>query len=177
MRQTIDLLYTLARVLAIFLLVAIAVLVLVQMGSRLFKIVVPGVDDFAAYCLAAASFLALAPTLRAGAHIRVTLMIRNFGPRLGRAFDVWCVLVGIFLSGYFAYYSVDFVWDSYRFNEVGHAMVATPLWIPRSFMALGLIILFIAFIDELVTIFRGGRLVSTERIHDESRLSETRNSD
>jgi TRAP-type C4-dicarboxylate transport system permease small subunit len=34
-------------------------------------------------------------------------------------------------------------------------MIAIPLWIPQSAMLLGLVILSIALVDELVSLFRG----------------------
>lgn len=156
LRAVLNWIYRASGVLAGVFLLAIAVLVLVQMGSRLFRVVIPGVDDYAGYCLAATSFFALAPALRAGTHIRVTLLIRRFGERAGRWIDMWCVIVGTIMSGGFAYFAIDLVWSSYVFNDIGHAMIATPLWIPRLGMAMGLVVLTIAFVDELAVLLRGG---------------------
>lgn len=156
MRGFLDRLYRFSGALAAAFLFLIAVLVVVQMGSRLFLVVVPGVDDFASYCLVAASFLGLAHTLRSGVHIRVILFIHHVGGRFAWFLELFSVVCGVLLAGYFAYWSIDLVVDSYRRGDVGHAMVATPLWIPRIGMAAGLVILFIAFIDDLVHVLRGG---------------------
>jgi TRAP-type C4-dicarboxylate transport system permease small subunit len=156
MRRALDLLYRISGALAAAFLFSIAVLVVVQMSSRLFRVVVPGADDFASYCLVAASFLGLAPTLRAGVHIRVTLLLQRLGARKAWLFEVFSIVMSMILTGYFAYWSVDFVVDSYFRGDVGHAMMATPLWIPRIGMAVGVVVLFIAFVDELVHVLRGG---------------------
>jgi len=39
---------------------------------------------------------------------------------------------------------------SYRLNDVSQGLVAVPLWIPPSGMALGLVTLFVATTDDLV---------------------------
>lgn len=159
MRQALDWLYRIAAVLAALLIITVALLVLTQMLSRLILVAVPGVDDFAGYCLAGASFLALAPTLKSGGHIRVGLLIQRLGPRAGQALDLWSLTVGLLLTAYFAWACVDFVWDSYRFGEVNHGMLATPLWMPRLAMPVGLLVLAIAFLDEIARVLRGGRVV------------------
>lgn len=161
MRRGLDALYWLSGTLAMLLMVAIALLVLIQMGSRLFRVVAPGVDDFAGYALVAAAFLALGPSLKAGSHVRVTLIVNRFGPALGRWVDAAAVAFGAMVAAYFAWASLEFVIDSYRFDEIATGMVATPMWLPRLCMPAGLIIMTIAFVDELHGVLFLGR-----RLHD-----------
>lgn len=156
MRESLDHFYRASGALAAAFLFVILALVVVQMLSRLVRVDVPGLSDFAAYCLAATSFLALAHTFRSGGHIRVVLLVQHLGPGKARVLDFWCLVIGAVGSGYFAYWSVDLVWDSYLLGDVATAMIATPLWIPRIGMAAGLVILFVAFIDELIHVARGG---------------------
>ena len=59
------------------------------------------------------------------------------------------------MAVYFAVFSIDMVLDSIAFNDVSPGIVAVPIWIPQSTMALGLIVFSIAMIDELVTVIRG----------------------
>jgi TRAP-type C4-dicarboxylate transport system permease small subunit len=47
-----------------------------------------------------------------------------------------------------------FVYDSYAFNEVAQGLIRVPIWIPQLSLVLGIAILFIALIDELVTVLR-----------------------
>jgi TRAP-type C4-dicarboxylate transport system permease small subunit len=158
LRRVLDALYGGAAALAMLLLVAIACLVVAQMASRLFLVVLPGIDDFAGYCLAAATFLGLAPTFKAGAHIRVTMLGYFVGPRVVHWLDLAVLVVGIVFTAYFTWAAIDFVKDSYEFNEIATAMVRTPLWIPRIAIPVGLAVLLIALVDELVRVARGGRL-------------------
>ena len=53
-------------------------------------------------------------------------------------------------NGYFAGYSVVMAWQSYVFKDVGQGTIAVPLWIPQSVMALGVVALAIALLDNLV---------------------------
>ena len=50
----------------------------------------------------------------------------------------------------FAYYSCKLAWQSHEFHDISTSSDATPLWIPQIAMALGTVILAIAFVDELV---------------------------
>lgn len=158
MRRALDGLYGAAGAAAALLVVAVGLLVLTQILSRLFGADVPGVDDLAGYCLAGASFLALGPALKHGAHIRVSLFLDKLEPCTARHFDLAALVAGLVLTLYFLWTCVDFVWDSYRFAEVNHGMIATPLWIPRLVLPLGLFVLAVAFADELVRVAQGGRL-------------------
>lgn len=154
-RRALDSLYAATLWLAAFFLAGILVLVAVQMALRPFAVTVPGAQDFAGYSVAATSFLALGPALRAGYHVRVGLLLQHVGPTQAWWLEVWCCAVGGLIAGYLAYWSADLVWDSYQYGEVASTLVATPLWIPRVTMAFGALVLAVAFIDELVHVLRG----------------------
>jgi hypothetical protein len=47
-------------------------------------------------------------------------------------------------------------WESYVFNDRSAGVLPIPLWIPQTGMSLGIIVLTIAFLDDLVTVLRGG---------------------
>ncbi|MNW18597.1 hypothetical protein D3C71_2182250 [compost metagenome] len=42
------------------------------------------------------------------------------------------------------------VWQSWEIEDISVGIDATPLWIPQLLMALGTLVFFIAFCDELV---------------------------
>ena len=63
-----------AAIAALFLILLLLVIV-AQMAARWTGQQFPGSTDYAGYCMAAASFLALAHTLNRGAHIRVALLL------------------------------------------------------------------------------------------------------
>ncbi len=65
--------------------------------------------------------------------------------------------IGTFFVGFFAYYAVSMTYDSWRFNDMSQGIIAYPLWIPQLGYSGGLVILLIAFVDELVNVLRGNR--------------------
>lgn len=136
-------------------LASIAVLVATQIVGRLFGVLVPGADDLAGFSLVATSFLALPYTLKAGGHIRVALLLQRLAPARRRAFELWCLAAGAFVSAYFAFYAVDLAWGSYVFGDMSQGVLPIPLWAPQSGMALGLVVLAIAFLDELSLVLLG----------------------
>lgn len=167
MRRTLDGLYTGCAVLAAVALAAIAVLVLAQSVGRLVGVVVPSANELAGFCVAAAAFLALAPTLRQGVHIRVTLVTSQLPERVRHWFEAWCLLAALAMASFAAYWTVDLVIGSYRFGDVSPGLLAIPLWIPQSAMALGLIVFAICLLDILVDVLRGRTPVYRQRASGE----------
>jgi TRAP-type C4-dicarboxylate transport system permease small subunit len=155
MRWALDCLYRVSGGLAAFCLAAIAGLVVIQVTVRLLGVLVPGADDLAGYALMASSFLALASTLRVGVHIRVTLLTRRASPAQRRVLEIWCLGVGAALGAYLTWHVIDMAWDALWFGERSTGNLSVPLWAPQSIMALGVLILTIAFVDDLVAVIRG----------------------
>lgn len=107
-----------------------------------------GGDSYAGYLLAGGAFFTLAAALRKGDHIRVTLILNRLSPSARVKAEMFCLAVAIFLSGYFAFYAIKLVYQSYAFHDISQNIDATPLWIPQLSMALGLIGLTMAFLEE-----------------------------
>jgi len=168
-RVFLDRLYNAAGVLAALFLIGTLAMVLAGIAGRLLNFNVPGTDSYAGYCMAAAGFLALAHTLKRGEHIRVTLILEHLGPKSQRALELWALGVATLLSALFAYYSVRLSWQSWDFHDISTGNDATPLWIPQLTMALGTVVLCIAFVDEFVLEWRGARLAKMpdEALHNE----------
>lgn len=156
MRAALDGLYRASGVLAGFFLVCIAAMTLAQIGGRLLGFAARSYDDFAGFAMAASFFLGLAWTMRCGEHIRVSLLLEHLKLGRRRAMEIACLVVSLFLCGYFAWYAIDMTWTSYQLNDVSQGLVAVPLWIPQLAMALGLVVLAIALADDLLVALRGG---------------------
>ena len=169
MRAALDRLFHAAGVLAALFMVGTLAMVIAGVVARLLGFNVPGTDSYAGYCMAAAGFLALAHTLKRGEHIRVTLILEHLPPGPQRALELWALGVATLLAALFAYYSVRLSWQSWDFHDVSTGNDATPLWIPQMSMALGAVVLCIAFVDELVLEWRGARLAKLpdEALHNE----------
>jgi TRAP-type C4-dicarboxylate transport system permease small subunit len=168
-RRTLDNLYQVSLWAAALCLVAIAVLVGIQLAARIldgalalahlprtdFQIL--SLNEICGYLLAGASFLALAGTLKAGAHIRVTMVLGALGEGARRYLEIWAFGFGAAASAYMTWNLTSFAWVSYQFNDVSSGVVRVPLCYPQAAMALGALVLTIALIDELVTVITRGR--------------------
>jgi TRAP-type C4-dicarboxylate transport system permease small subunit len=168
MRRGLDALYNAAGYLAAFFLVMTLVWVGIAIVGReaygcVFglcfdaRFYIPGTDAYAGYTMAACGFLALAHTLKKGEHIRVELVLQKVPPRLRRALQIWSYAAATLLAALFAFYSVRLAWQSRAFNDISTASDATPLWIPQIAMAVGALILFVAFVDEFLIELKGAR--------------------
>ena len=157
MRRSLDFLYDASAWLAALAMIGVLAMVLASILGRLLHFNLAGSDAYAGYCMAAAGFLALAHTLKKNEHIRVSLIIGRLAGGARRGLEMWALTAAVFLSGLFAWFSIRLVWLSRVYNDMSTANDATPLWIPQVAMAVGTVILLIAFIDEWVLEWRGLR--------------------
>lgn len=169
MRRILDGLYDGAGWLAALAMIGVLLMVLLSIASRQFGFHVPGTDAYAGYSMAAAGFLALAHTLKHNEHIRVTLLLGHLKGRARHGLEMWALTAAVGLAGLFAFYSVRLAWVSRTINDMSTSSDATPLWIPQVGMAVGTVILFIAFIDEWLLELHGRREAAgaAEALHNE----------
>lgn len=155
MRRSLDYLFKVSAVLAAIFLVTIALLILAQSLGRVMGIAVHDANELAGFCLAAGTFLALGPTLRAGTHIRVLIVLSHLksGPR--RIMEGITLAAASFLGGYFAYWMAVLAEESFSYGDTSPGVLAFPLWIPQSAMAFGLIVFSVAMLEALFDILRG----------------------
>lgn len=157
MRRVLDYLYDGAAWLAALMMVGTLVMVVLGMVDRYITINFRGTDMYAGYCMAAAGFLALAHTLKKNEHIRVTLLVNSVSPARKHLLELWCLSVAVLLSGLFCGFAVKLAYQSWDYGDISTGNDATPLWLPQISMAVGALILTIAFIDELWLQWRGLR--------------------
>ena len=167
MRKLLDGLYLVSGGLAAAFLAVSCLIVMLQVGANLLSdlsgwlwstpvtLTVPSYAHLAGYAFAAASFLGLGYTFRTDGHIRVSVLIRSLSGRARAWLEAWCLGFACLISLFFSWAAVSHVADSAYFADVTPGMVAIPLWIPQSAMALGAIILSIAIIDRTVEFATG----------------------
>ncbi len=146
-RKALDAVYNFSGFLAAASLLILLLIIVLQMVMRWSGGVFIGATDYAGYCMASASFFALAYALNHGSHIRVGLLLNHLG-RFRRYGEIWCFGVGSALAVYFMYYAYRGVYWSLKLNDVSQGQDATPLWIPQIPMALGTTILALTFVDH-----------------------------
>ena len=168
-RNSLNKLYDAAAWAAALMMIGTLLMVVLGMVDRYVTINFRGTDMYAGYCMASAGFLALAHTLKKNEHIRVTLLLNAVPARAKRALEIWSLSAAVLLSGLFCFYSIKLSYQSWDFNDISTGNDATPLWLPQLGMALGTLVLLIAFIDELVLEIRGLRITldSEEALHNE----------
>jgi len=169
MRRILDFIYDAAAWLGALAMIGVLLAVLASIVSRQLGVNVPGTDAYAGYSMAAAGFLALAHTLKHNEHIRVTLVLGRLKGKAKHGLEMWALTAAVFLAGLFAFYSVRLAWQSHVINDVSTGNDATPLWIPQIGMAVGTVVLLIAFMDEWWLELKGRRVVveSEEALHNE----------
>ena len=169
MRRFLDFLYDASAWLAALSMVGVLLMVLLSIAGRQLNFNVPGTDAYAGYAMAASGFLALAHTLKRNEHIRVTLILGQLKGRARHGLEVWALSAAVLLAGLFAFYSVRRAWVSWSIHDISTGNDATPLWIPQVTMAIGTLVLLVAFLDEWVLELRGRRQVleSGEALHNE----------
>ncbi len=167
MRRTLDCIYRCGGGLAAAFLVAIVAMVFAQVSLNLVDkiwalftghgigLTIPSYSDFTGFFLAASTFLALAYTLRAGGHIRVTLLTGRLPARGRRLAEVGVVAIALAMTGYATWYFGLLVIESYEFDDRSSGMVSVPLWLPQLPVLVGLSILTLALMDELICLLRG----------------------
>ncbi|MFZ7090208.1 TRAP transporter small permease [Primorskyibacter sp. 2E233] len=166
-RRTLDTLYTAGGVIAALFTVLILLIIVAQMVARWTGQVFPGATDYAGYCMAGASFFAFAYALNHGTHIRVSIALNAMG-RFRRWGETFCFAVGAATTTFLARYAIKVTQESYKFKDVSQGQDATPLWIPQVLMAVGAVLLAIAFWDNLIRLLATGGTNVREDLVDQS---------
>lgn len=105
---------------------------------------VPNAWEYSSYLMAASFTFGAAMTLRAGGHIRVTLLLARLSPPRRRLFEIVAALAGTLLSGFLAYSMVLFTWSSFARGATS-INSDTPIWIPQALITFGIILLSLQF--------------------------------
>ncbi len=95
--------------------------------------------EFVGYGLAAMTMLAASQTMREGGLIRVNILLHYAPPRVRQVLDAFCLLCGMFVLCFAAYY----VWlDMLRSFTRGYdtdSLVPLPLWVPPAGLFVGML--------------------------------------
>ena len=142
--------YKFSGYIAALFLILIAIFIIIGILSRLFGFYVRGLAEYSGYCMAAASFFALAYTFIEGGHIRITLFLEKVSKTKKIFLEKWCLIIATYFSGYLAYYFIKMLIISYKFQERSEGADEILIWIPQTSVALGSIIFFICVSHQLI---------------------------
>jgi TRAP-type C4-dicarboxylate transport system permease small subunit len=106
---------------------------------------IPVAWEYSSYLMAACFTFGAAMTLRAGGHIRVTLVLAHVSPKVRRWMETVLAVLGVVFCGFLAWSMAYFTWRSF---DAGQTSVSsgTLVWIPQFFVTFGIILLTIQFV-------------------------------
>ncbi len=148
--RNLNKLYRFSGYIAAIFLILIAVFILIGISSRIFGFYIRGLAEYSGYCMASASFFALAYTFVEGGHIRITLFFEKLSGFKKKIVEIWCLGVASFFSSYLAFYFIKMLIVSYKFQERSEGADEILIWIPQSSVALGSSIFFISVFHQLI---------------------------
>jgi len=148
--RTLNKIYKFSGYVAAFFLIFVAIFILTGISSRIFGFYIRGLAEYSGYCMAAASFFALAYTFVEGGHIRITLFLEKATGTKKYLLEIWCLFVASIFSGYLAFYFIKMLVISYRFQERSEGADEILIWIPQMTVALGSILFFICVFHQFI---------------------------
>jgi TRAP-type C4-dicarboxylate transport system permease small subunit len=115
---------------------------------------IPVAWEWSSYLMAATFTFGAAMTLRAGGHIRVSLLLANAPPSLRRLLDIASAAVALVFMAFLAYAMVKFTYASYDKGQTS-IQSETPVWIPQAAVTFGMVLLALQFLARLIQALLG----------------------
>ena len=148
--KNLNKLYKFSGYVAAIFLILVAVFILIGVSSRIFGFYIRGLAEYSGYCMASASFFALAYTFIEGGHIRITLFLEKLSGNKKRITEIWCLSIASLFSGYLAFYFIKMLIISYKFQERSEGADEILIWIPQTSVAIGSTIFFISVFHQFI---------------------------
>jgi TRAP-type C4-dicarboxylate transport system permease small subunit len=137
-------------------LIALTLLMLAEITVRALSNVFPGVPadipvawEYSSYLMAACFTFGAAMTLRAGGHIRVTLLSGRLAPPALRLLEIGAALVATVFVGFLAIAMARFAWSAFDRGQTSISS-GTLLWIPEAVIAFGMVLLALQFLARFI---------------------------
>jgi TRAP-type C4-dicarboxylate transport system permease small subunit len=110
---------------------------------------IPVAWEYSSYLMAACFTFGAAMTLRAGGHIRVTLVLGKLAPPARRLMEIAASFVAMLFVGFLAIAMARFAWGAF---ERGQTSISsdTMLWIPEAVIAFGMVLLALQFVARFI---------------------------
>ncbi len=122
-------------------------------------------DELVGYGIGAMSFLALGQSLHKGVLIRMNLLLSRLSStgRVRWIIEILCILFGMFSCGTAFWFFTRNVLRNYERGYVSETVAQVPLWLPESFIAIGLAILLLQFLSYLLLVLTREADLSSEK--------------
>ena len=146
--KNLNKIYKISGYIAAIFLIFVAIFIIIGILSRIFGFYIRGLAEYSGYCMASASFFALAYTFVEGGHIRITLFLEKLSGLRKKALEIWCLSIATFFSGFLAFYFIKMLIISYKFQERSEGADEILIWIPQTSVAIGSLIFFICVFHQ-----------------------------
>jgi TRAP-type C4-dicarboxylate transport system permease small subunit len=142
-------------------LVTLTLLMLAEITVRTLSNFIPWVPadipvawEYSSYLMAACFTFGAAMTLRAGGHIRVTLVLGRLAPPARRLMEIAASLVATCFVGFLSLAMARFAWTAFKGGQTSISS-GTMLWIPESVIAFGMVLLALQFLARFIQALLG----------------------
>jgi C4-dicarboxylate transporter DctQ subunit len=139
---------------AICVLAILALIVAEVLSRNVLNISLSFAWEYCTYFMGAAFMLGAGYALRAGAQIRVHVLLENLPRPLARACDIFATLLGLAIAVYLSWALSQLTWLS-LVRESRSPDSETPLWIPQITLALGAVIFALQLVARTARLLRG----------------------
>jgi len=112
-------------------------LVVTSIVSRAIGTYVPGLTDYAAYCLAWAGSLGMAYTFGQHGHIRVEMLVDQMRGKLRYVFELAVLLLAALMASYLAWFLIKMTYTSWTYEDRSDGSDEILIWIPQVPFAAG----------------------------------------
>ncbi len=109
-------------------------------------------DELNGFIVVAMVALGAGEVLVRGEHFGVYLLTERVGPRAQWFVDVWGMTSVILVGAAVLYSAILMVQFSYDFGVYSEGYLGVQMWIPQSFLLLGMVILILAALARIITL-------------------------
>jgi len=110
---------------------------------------IPVAWEYSSYLMAACFTFGAAMTLRAGGHIRVTLILGRLDPPARRLLEIAASFVAMLFVGFLSLAMARFAWTAFTSGQTSISS-GTMLWIPEAVIAFGMVLLALQFLARTI---------------------------
>lgn len=107
-------------------------------------------QEFVAYLLIVFTFMSLGPVLKKNRHIKIPVVISHLPLRYQNLLEVFHSVLTLALIVYMVFWSLDLAIASYRNWETAESASSTPLFIPKAFIPIGLILFALQLVVNII---------------------------
>lgn len=107
-------------------------------------------EEVTALLVAFLTFFAASEMLRIRRHIKLDLLFNRFSERTRYRVDIFISIIGLIFCGIISWQAIDMAKIAYAAHMESSTLLSVPLIIPYSFMGLGMILFFLAFLVRII---------------------------